>query len=637
MNLIQKSQIKVLEQKIRDASQAYYSEGNSQYTDEEFDNMILQLQNLNPESELLHKVGHGYDIATSSTPGAKFKHKYQKASSLDKAYSYEELPIRFKDRDVQISLKLDGLSMLLYYIDGKLLNAVTRGDGITGIDVTDKISHIVPKQLADSRFTGAIRGELIMTDGSWKIYHEEYPDSKNSRNSVAGIISAKDNQKDLEYITFIPYNVVGCESASDMTVCTNINACCKFLKSQFHEVVPYVLVSVCPNTNFEDIRNKLNQYRTYPDDGIVIKDISSKYDNNNYAVICDSYAYKFAAETKDTTVVDVEWNLTRNRKLFPKVIIDTVQLSGTSVSAVTGNNAKYIELSNIGRGAKVTVTKSGQIIPKVVKVIEPGYVDIPTVCPCCGCELKWSGVDLICPNDNCQNASAQDILMWIKTIAPTDGLGDKILIKFLNQYLPSLSIDDIYNTDNFRRILDMPVGPYMGRMFWKFRDCVSALLKSIIPLSTAIQAANIPRFGAITSAKASEHPQVVKRAVLADNADDSYWEMIGIVGVADSECWRDNFNRVKHMRHIVGQIDWSEPEQAHETIQVAITGKLSMLRNQFEQLLSANNFKLSDVNKDTTVLITDNPDDLTSSKAKKANKLGIPAMTEAQFRNKYNI
>lgn len=637
MNLIQKSQIKVLEQKIRDASQAYYSGGNSPYTDEEFDNMILQLQNLNPESELLHKIGHGYDIAASSTPGAKFKHKYQKAGSLDKAYSYEELPARFKDREVQISLKLDGLSMLLYYADGKLRTAVTRGDGVTGIDVTDKLSQIVPKQLDDSRFTGAIRGELIMTDGSWKMYHEDYPDSKNSRNSVAGIISAKDSQKDLEYITFIPYNVVGCESASDMAICTNLNACCKFLKFQFHEVVPYVSAHVGLNTDFEHIRNMLNQYKTYPDDGIVLKHSDSRYDSNSGAVICDAYAYKFAAETKDTTVVDVEWNLTRNHKLFPKVLIDTVQLSGTSVSAVTGNNAKYIELNNIGRGARVTVTKSGEIIPKIVRFIEPGHVVMPTVCPSCGCQLEWSGVDLICPNDNCQNASIQDILMWIKTIAPTDGLGDKILIKLLNQYLPSLNIDDIYDTDNLRRILDMPEGTYMGRTFWKFKGCIHVLLNSKIPLSTAIQAANIPRFGAITSAKAAEHPQVVKRAVLAHDAGYSYWEMVEIVGVADSECWQDNFDKVKHIRHIIEQIDWSEPKQTVETIQVAITGKLSMPRNQFEQLLSANNFKLSDVNKDTAVLITDNPGDLTSSKAKKAHKLGIPAMTESEFRSKYNI
>lgn len=637
MNLIQKSQIKMLEQKIRDASQAYYSEGNSLYTDEEFDNMMAELRDLNPESELLHKTGHGYDVSISSTPGVKFKHKYQKAGSLDKAYSYKELPTRFKDREVQVSLKLDGLSILLYYIDGKLSNAITRGDGITGIDVTDKLSQIVPKQLKDGRFTGAIRGELIMTAGSWKIYHEDYPDSKNSRNSLAGIISANDGREDMKYATFVPYNVVGCENASDMSICTDLNRCCKFLKLQFHEVVPYVSVYVRPDTDFEDIRNLLNNLKTYPDDGIVLKDTNPKYDSVNHAVICDAYAYKFAAETKDTTVIGVEWNLTRNRKLFPKVIVNTVQLSGTSVSAVTGNNAKYIELNNVGRGAKVTITKAGEIIPKIVKFIEPGHAIIPTVCPSCGCELKWSGVDLICPNDKCQNASAQDILMWIKTIAPTDGLGDKALIKLLSQYLPSLSIDDIYDTDNFRRILSMPVGPYMGHIFWKFKDCIEVLLKSKIPLSTAIQAANIPRFGAITSAKAAEHPQVVRRAILADSPDDSYWEMIGIVGVADSVCWKDNFDKVKHIRHIVEQIDWSEPEQAYETIQVAITGKLSMPRNQFEQLLSANNFKLSDVNKDTAVLITDNPDDLTSSKAKRAHKLGIPVMTESQFRNKYNI
>lgn len=169
-----------LEKKIVDAAQAYYTDGSSELTDEEFDNLVEQLRVENPESPLLKKTGWGYSVGADSTPGMKYKHKYGIAGSLDKCRTWEEVKPIFRNQFVDISLKLDGISVLLYYRDGKLYQALTRGDGEVGIDITDKIKCIksVPDDI-DSQFTGAIRGEIVMSFDNFEKFKKIHSEAKN--------------------------------------------------------------------------------------------------------------------------------------------------------------------------------------------------------------------------------------------------------------------------------------------------------------------------------------------------------------------------------------------------------------------------------------------------------------------------
>ena len=170
--------------KIKNASQAYYTDGSSDLSDEEFDALLGQLREEDPDSPLL-KTGHGFDVA--SAPGTKVHHKYGEVGSLDKCHTYLEIKqdVRkmFEKNGVLISLKLDGLSVVLYYEKGQFQRAVTRGKDNIGIDITDKISYILKQQYGiiptAKDFTGAFRGEILMTESNFKKFKKLNPDAKN--------------------------------------------------------------------------------------------------------------------------------------------------------------------------------------------------------------------------------------------------------------------------------------------------------------------------------------------------------------------------------------------------------------------------------------------------------------------------
>lgn len=194
-----------LEKKIAENAQAYYTDGSSELTDEEFDSLVDQLRKENPDSELLQKTGWGYSINEDTTPGKKYPHKYGEAGSLEKCRTWEEVKPVFRNQFVDMSLKLDGISVLLYYRDGKLYQALTRGDGAVGIDITDKVLEIGTTvdmskfteysiKLSDddnANFTGAVRGEIVMSFRNFDKYKKLHPEAKNPRNVAAGIINKK--------------------------------------------------------------------------------------------------------------------------------------------------------------------------------------------------------------------------------------------------------------------------------------------------------------------------------------------------------------------------------------------------------------------------------------------------------------
>lgn len=186
-----------LEHKIEQAAQKYYTDGSSELTDAEFDALVDQLRSENPDSELLKTVGWGYKVSKDNTPGQKYIHKYGKAGSLDKAYNFDEINLMLTMSEVDISAKLDGLSVVLYYESGKLVQALTRGDGTFGIDITPKVMNIIDDKLQDNWFSGAVRGEIIMSYDNFKRFQELHPEAKNPRNSAAGLINNKQVSEDL--------------------------------------------------------------------------------------------------------------------------------------------------------------------------------------------------------------------------------------------------------------------------------------------------------------------------------------------------------------------------------------------------------------------------------------------------------
>lgn len=387
-----------LEKMIKNASQKYYSDGSSDLTDKEFDEALEQLKEENPESELLIDVGHGYDEYEDTTPGKRCKHKYGLIKGLDKIHNWKELSKEFHNQPTLASVKLDGLSIVMYYKRGEMIQALTRGgtSGETGIDVTDKVKHMYDNPTLRVRgiFTGAIRGEILMTSGCFEKYKEIHANEnkviKNSRNTAAGIMNNKEVTDDLKLLTIYVYNVVAYE-ANELPFETPkemmqwLQVCTSFPVVGFSSFS----ASIMNERGFEgriDVEKRFidDAYSIIPSDGIVLN-LDTKdgmhFNKETKEITYVSEAFKFPAQGATTTVEDIEWSLTKNRRCVPRVKVKEVDLCGSTINYCTGNNAQYIIDNNIVPGAIIEISKHGEVIPNIDKVLSSPEFQVDTVIP----------------------------------------------------------------------------------------------------------------------------------------------------------------------------------------------------------------------------------------------------------------
>lgn len=631
-----------LQEQIMKASQAYYTNGSSLISDEKFDMMLDQLKEEDPESPLLTDVGHGYDVALDTTPGEKIRHKYGNAGSLPKCHDWKEYSLGMKPDSItkiDSSLKLDGMSIVLYYQASHLELALTRGsgEGSVGINITNKVRKIDSSLLTlngDKSFTGAIRGEIVMSYDNFEKFEAIHEGAKNPRNSAVGLINSKDTlDSDLAFLDIVTYNVVGCDANQLNNDFKNYSTMHRWLTENMNNVVYSEIVDI-DEDNFEDIMASLRDkwYGTYPADGIVLMKESANISNNSegdFYITHDGIAFKYRAESAITTVTGVEWNLSKTKYLIPRVNFETVELSGTNVSWAAGNNALAIKDRGIGIGSEIEVLKSGEIIPFIEDVIKRVCPELPTHCPCCNSELVWEGVHLACPNRECADADVQDLLVWCQNIAPYFGLGDLLKIKFFNSLLgDNISIKAVYDLGRISRC-DTPSVQYNN-----FIEMYNMLFDNKVDLITAIKALNIPRISEVNASKLAQFPGVVKQLM---NCEDVTFKLdqIKVIGEANCASILDNSSKFSRLKYIESNIDWAAATSNSGSTKVVITGKLSISRKQFEQILKEKGYVLqSSVNKETFCLITDDPNS-NSSKNAQANKLNIPKLSESEFTSKY--
>lgn len=617
-----------IQDKIKKASQQYYSTGTSDLSDEEFDALLEQERKDNPNSDLL-ETGHGYDVSLDSTSGEKVHHKYGLVGSLPKCRKFEELSKSLKTcTDVIASLKLDGLSVVLYFINGILTSAVTRGNGTVGIDITNKVLRILNNGIAlDVDFTGAIRGEIVMSNENFKEFQKLHPEAKNSRNSATGLINCDEVRDDLKFLDIIVYTVVGSENIEFTTYSQVLS----FLSENFGytKVVPHKFFNTKDwKVNFEESMNDLKSawYDKYPADGIVLANNDLIIDDS--VIEYDSMAYKFKAESKITTVQDIEWNLSKFGYMIPRIKFDELELSGAKVQYCTGHNAANIRDLRLGIGAKIQVCRSNEVIPYLETVVEnTSNFSLPETCPKCGKEPSWNGVHLQCTNPECLNNDIQDVLIWFKHIVPTDGLGDTLILKFLEEIFgeDNISIEKIYSHGPLTTVES---GKYVKLDL--FVETFNRLFTNEVELSDAIEALNIPRFGHITSIKAAEYPEVIQAAMNDEDIPHTVYQL----GDANSSSLVENKNKFKRLKFIENQIDWTVDNSSSKE-DVCITGKLSVKRPIFEELVKKAGFNpVSSVKSDTKYLITDDPNS-GSSKNKAADKYGVEKITEQEFRSRF--
>lgn len=386
-----------LERLVKESAQAYYTTGEQTITDETFDAVIDRLTQEKPDSDVLNNVGWGYEPDNEE----KVEHKYGLVGSLDKVTEISKLkrflvgnPEFVGSVNCLMAAKLDGLSAVIYYESGKVVDVVTRGNGKQGVSIKDKAGYILGMRLAlpDTKFTGAVRGEILMTPKGFERYKELHPEAKNARNSAAGVINSKEiKEKDLGCLTFFVYTIMAQEFPYDLSQVLapqSIVSHYNWLHKNFRFVVPSVTYTINFTASiskdektvlkaFEDFKQKIESEVVI--DGLVISKetiysgVLPKTEtrkNNVQEFTYQQKAFKFQDEEKITRVKYIEWTMSKHQAYIPVVVFEPIQLEGTTVSRASGYNAKWIMETGIREGSLVSVRKAQKIIPQITKIIE---------------------------------------------------------------------------------------------------------------------------------------------------------------------------------------------------------------------------------------------------------------------------
>jgi DNA ligase (NAD+) len=382
-----------LEQHYLAAKEAYYN-GNPLLTDDEFDSLEADL--LSMGSSVPYIVGADDRKAKYTHPSKMLSlAKYQaNANGKPPIASATSWMTKFGASSFEITPKYDGNAANAIYIDGVLSQVLSRGNGTTGRDITDKVKHNFP-QTVDYMGILEIRGEVVIKIST---FNEKYASFKNPRNYVAGVLNRDENLPTvIADLDFIPVEVRHHSNGEVQYISPRIPGC-KYAAHIFY----------CSPESFETAYYQMVDYRKtseYQLDGFVIKapeGMRPLWGENshdpNWAV-----AIKFPPKEALTIIKKISWQYGKTGAVTPVAVMEPVDLDGSTVSRAALFNYEYLTKLGAYPGATVAIAKSGDIIPQILRVVKPGdhtTFEHPTHCKC-GSELKRSGVHLLCESEYC--------------------------------------------------------------------------------------------------------------------------------------------------------------------------------------------------------------------------------------------
>ena len=609
--------------------------GEPEISDEQFDSLVDRLRELKPDSKVL-KTGWGFEVFED-----KVKHKYSHIGSLDKCKTYDEIPDRFKDCTVYISPKLDGLSAVAYYEHGQLVKGVTRGNGEYGKDITEKLYHIIGRSIKDKHFTGAVRGELIISSSNWEKLNDRYDGLISPRNFSAGIINRKDIDEDLKYMDLVVYKIVGQENRPYFTDRSEI---LKWLDFNFEHTIPEYYYPILNQPSWllyhEDTFETFKKLG-YGLDGLVLTKPEVQFNLVTNGYIYTEVAYKFFAESTTTTIKRINWELSRTARMIPVAEVEPVELSGAIVQNATCNNAKWVKDLGLGSGAQVVINRANEVIPKILEVVESSDEPLPDKCPVCNELLCWEGVDLKCVNDKCPNINSSNLQQWCEVLGETDGLQYTIMKQYLDRYGIS-SLDKLYSQlgnvfkDLYTKKLSITETKIL-EFFYKLSG------NEKIPAYKALIALNIPRLGDKTAKLLMYEQKLVvdlykyaisEPLVKTDyTSTNIYKRLFDVVKEATTISILNNLDKVKNLKYICGDncSNLLFEQKLDDIHYIAVTGALdSMKRSDFEKYIKDFGYEISSNLKKCDYLVTNNKNS-NSAKASQARALGVSILSEKEF------
>ena len=631
---------------LNKASRAYYQEAQEIMSNYEYDRLYDELKELEDELGITLSnsptVNVGYEVV-SELP--KERHE-SPMLSLDKTKEVEELKNFVGDQKVLMSWKMDGLTVVLTYRDGKLYKAVTRGNGEVGEVITNnaKVFKNVPVQIA---YQGELilRGEAVIGYKDFEKINQEIEDVdaryKNPRNLCSGSVRQLNNQITAKRnVMFYAFTLVQADGVDFQ----NSRACqMEWLKLQGFTTVEYYMVT---RDTVEDevakFSSKISE-NDFPSDGLVLT-----YDDIAYGRSLgrtakfprDSFAFKWQDEIRETVLREIEWSPSRTGLINPVAIFDPVELEGTTVSRASVHNISIMEELELGIGDRIEVYKANMIIPQIAEnLTRSGVKDIPCKCPVCQGETKIRQVGnakaLYCMNPECQAKHVKSFALFVSRDALNiEGLSEATLEKFISRgYIHTFA--DIFHLDQYKEKIQKMEG-FGEKSYKKLTESIEKARTTTLP--RVIYSLGIAGIG-LANAKVICRELKYDVESLLKVSEEELNEIQG-VGEVLAKAFVGYFADAKHVenfRRLLNELTIPEEtvtkQQIFEGVNFVITGSVKHFANRGEvkELIESLGGKVTGSVTSKTNYLINNDVTSTSSKNKKANELGIPIISEETF------
>ena len=460
--------IDYLKNEINKSNYEYYVNENPYLTDFEYDKLFAELKELEQKYPMFKTPDSPTQrVGSVSEKFFPHKHKYR-LYSLDNSYNAEDLEKWYErvckeyDKELELvcELKIDGLAIALTYENGVFVRGVTRGDGVTGEDITQNLKTIkaIPLKLFEPKNL-EVRGEIYMPKSSFEKLNQEALQSgekvfANPRNAASGSLRLLDStitaKRDLSMFTYTAIF----EDEADKTYKTHYDSIQR-LKQLGFKVNPNIRLV----KNIKEVIDYLHEWDEkrftldYATDGVVIKvnDIAIQKDLG-YTARAPKWAtaFKFPPEEVKTKLLDIELNTGKTGVVTPVAVLEPVKLAGSTVSRASLHNFDEIKRLDVRIGDDVLIMKAAEIILKVIKVVEsaehenlPVYIP-PSKCPACGSELveKDGQVGLYCSNPDCESLMCAKIEYWAsKEAMDIDKVGPSLIAQLYDRKMISNPVD----------------------------------------------------------------------------------------------------------------------------------------------------------------------------------------------------
>ena len=648
-------EIQSLVEQLNAASDAYYNGREEIMTNYEWDAAFDRLKKLEEETGIILPDSPTQNVSADNITGQKEEHEFP-ALSLAKTKKVEELAKWAENRPIWLSWKLDGLTLVVTYDNGKLTKVVTRGNGHIGTNITH-LSKAIDGILQAIPYKGhlVIRGEAVISYPDFEQFNMESEEEyANPRNLASGSLTLKNiNEVKERHIRWIPFTLVYEEE--EIISWGNRMA---WLEQQGFKPVDRELIEQPTEANIQAVIDRWTERVTgkssspfpYPVDGLVIT-----YDDTAYAATGSvtghhatraGYAFKWQDESAETELEYIEWSCAAST-ISPVAVFKPVELEGTTVKRASLCNISECERLRIGdKGTKIAVIKANKIIPKVINVVERlGVFHIPEFCPVCQSatevtESESSGTKTLhCTNTHCPAKQLKKFGRFVsKEGINIDGLSEQTIQKFINlgwvrEYA------DLFHLDNHASELRTMEG---------FGDkSVSKLLTAIekardVEAHRLLFALNIPLIGRDVCNRLLSAYQIADlfHTAIEATTEDVFATIAGIGPEKSASFvrWMKDKDNYSMLQQLLVELNISQSSSAPtgnscEGLTFVITGDVHHYknRNELKAYIESQGGKVTgSVSKSTSFLIN-NDVESSSGKNKKAKELSIPIISEEDF------